>query len=119
MRLKRTMSVLFFCTIFMLTSITVFAATKSRSSTYSIYHGVYSTNMSMKESDLGLYLEKKYFWGWRSPGVGTNSKDVSSKYNSTTTLGGGVPSGTYRVYIRNWDGVNQAKGKVVFTWTKS
>ena len=55
----------------------------------------------------------------RSPGVGTNSKDVSSKYNSTTTLGGGVPSGTYRVYIRNWDGVNQAKGKVVFTWTKS
>ena len=43
MRLKRTMSVLFFCTIFMLTSITVFAATKSRSSTYSIYHGVYST----------------------------------------------------------------------------
>ena len=110
MRLKRTMSVLFFCTIFMLTSITVFAATKSRSSTYSIYHGVYSTNMSMKDkvivkltpsqcskSDLGLYLEKKYFWGWRSPGVGTNSK----------------------VYIRNWDGVNQAKGKVVFTWTKS
>ena len=132
MRLKRTMSVLFFCTIFMLTSITVFAATKSRSSTYSIYHGVYSTNMSMKDkvivkltpsqcskSNLGLYLEKKYFWGWRSPGVGTNSKDVSSKYNSTTTLGGGVPSGTYRVYIRNWDGVNQAKGKVVFTWTKS
>lgn len=102
MRLKRTMSVLFFCTIFMLTSITVFAATKSRSSTYSIYHGVYSTNMSMKDkvivkltpsqcskSNLGLYLEKKYFWGWRSPGVGTNSKDVSSKYNSTTTLGGG------------------------------
>ena len=132
LNLKRTMSVLFFCTIFMLTSITVFAATKSRSSTYSIYHGVYSTNMSMKDkvivkltpsqcskSDLGLYLEKKYFWGWRSPGVGTNSKDVSSKYNSTTTLGGGVPSGTYRVYIRNWDGVNQAKGKVVFTWTKS
>ena len=91
MRLKRTMSVLFFCTIFMLTSITVFAATKSRSSTYSIYHGVYSTNMSMKDkvivkltpsqcskSNLGLYLEKKYFWGWRSPGVGTNSKDVSS-----------------------------------------
>ena len=29
MRLKRTMSVLFFCTIFMLTSITVFAATWS------------------------------------------------------------------------------------------
>ena len=71
MRLKRTMSVLFFCTIFMLTSITVFAATKSRSSTYSIYHGVYSTNMSMKDkvivkltpsqcskSNLGLYLEK-------------------------------------------------------------
>ena len=105
MRLKRTMSVLFFCTIFMLPSITVFI--------------VKLTPSQCSKSDLGLYLEKKYFWGWRSPGVGTNSKDVSSKYNSTTTLGGGVPSGTYRVYIRNWDGVNQAKGKVVFTWTKS
>lgn len=37
MRLKRTMSVLFFCTIFMLTSITVFAATKNVEVVHIVY----------------------------------------------------------------------------------
>lgn len=65
----------------MVTSITVFAATKSRSSTYSICHGVYSMNMSMKDkvivkltpsqsskSNLGLYLEKneRGLWIWKA-----------------------------------------------------
>lgn len=76
------------------------------------------TPTQCSKSNLGLFLDKKIFWGWGSPGEGTNSANVSSKYNATTTLGGGVSSGTYRVYIRNYDGVNQAKGNVEFTWTK-
>ena len=129
MKIRKIIAVVLFGAAFIMMSTTVFAATWTRNTTYSIYHGVYTPSTSMKDnvtvtliptkackSDLGLYLEKKTALGWRTPGNGINSAEVSSATKSTTVLGGGVKKGTYRVYIRNWDGVNIATGLAKFKW---
>lgn len=107
----------------------VYAVSGSYSTTYNMTGGVYSsqnwnaTNMSTfkikttptvgyDHIEIVQYLERKTFAGWTD----VNNANVPSKKSSSSSLTGDK-SGEYRIYFRNYSGV-QIKGNfsISYSW---
>lgn len=113
-------------------TVIAFASSGGYSSTYDMTGGVYSNNISLGgdnasitvnisptlgtyDCNMGIYVDKSYWYGWASPGTGTSSASVSSVVSSSTTFGL-FTSGTYRVYLRDWAGTRWT-GNCSFSWS--
>ena len=115
--------------IIMMMTTVVFAATKTRQTTYAMSAGVNSKSMAIKKNGklsvkmepnvakshdcpITLYVDEKHWFGWGGSGIG--SKSVNSLKRKTVTFT--VKSkGTYRVYLSS-PHREYVEGTVTFTW---
>lgn len=110
-------------------TVTAFAATKSRTTDYSMSAGVYSSSMDIKKGGelkvkmmpnvsksydcpITIYVDQKKWYGWA--GSGLNSKTVNS-HEQVTKKFTVKDKATYRVYLSSPHRVH-VEGEVKFTW---